>query len=254
MSQLEEVRGLVLSVRKHRERDYLVKLFTGRYGKLMFFVRGTKKPNFSLKPAIQPFTSATYIADIRQEGLCFLRDAKDITPYTGIQQDIFKNAYATYILQLADAALEDRVVDPRLFEQLVQALEVINEDKDAEVIMNIFEVRFLRYFGVMPELRGCVFCGLTEGRFDYSSKHHGLLCPEHFYEDERRLHASPRAIHFIRLFSVTSLDKINSISVKQETKDEIREVIDVLYEELVGLKLKSKTFIDNMKKWQDMLK
>lgn len=254
MSQLEEVQGLVLSIRKHRERDYLVKIFTDRYGKLMFFVRGTKNPNFKLRPAIQPFTSATFIADIRNDGLSFLRDAKNVEPFSVIQQDIFKNAYATYVLQLADAALEDRVVDNRLFEQLIQGMSYINEGKDEEIVMNIFEVRFLRYFGVLPELRGCVFCGKTEGAFDYSSKHHGLLCPAHFHEDERRLHASPRAIHFIRLFSVVSLEKINTVSVKQETKDEIRAVLDILYEELVGLKLKSKKFIDEMKNWQDLIK
>ncbi|MDZ7835880.1 MAG: DNA repair protein RecO [Alkalibacterium sp.] len=250
MSHLEEVHGFVLSVRKHRERDFLVKLFTQEYGKLMFFVRGTKNPNNKLKPAIQPFTQATYITDIRDQGLSFIRDVKMVTPFASIQQDIFKNAYGTYILQLADAALEDRQVDPGLFQQLVRGLEAIDEGLDAEVIMNIFEIRFLRQFGVMPELRGCVICGVTEGAFDYSSVHHGFLCPKHYYEDERRYHASPKAIHFIRLFSVISFDKINSISVKDETKKEIRAVIDQLYDELVGIRLKSRRFIDSMKEWR----
>ncbi|GEK90654.1 DNA repair protein RecO [Alkalibacterium kapii] len=254
MAQLEEVHGLVLSVRKHRERDFLVKLFTCEYGKLMFFVRGTKNPNNKLRPAIQPFTQAVYIADIRDRGLSFLRDSKNVSPFSFIQQDIFKNAYATYILQLADAALEDRQTDPGLFEQLNKGLGAIDEGLDAEVIMNMFEVRFLRYFGVMPELRGCVICGVTEGAFDYSSLHHGLLCPKHFHEDERRYHASPKAIHFIRLFSVISFDKINSISVKEETKKEIRDVLDQLYDELVGIKLKSRKFIDSMKEWGNLLK
>lgn len=254
MAHLEEVKGLVLSVRKHRERDFLLKLFTYEYGKLMFFVRGTKNPNNKLKPALQNFTQATYIADIRSSGLSFVRDSKHVTPFSSIQQDIFKNAYATYILQLADAAIEDRQVDPGLYEQLNRGLKAINDDLDPEIIMNIFEIRFLRYFGVMPELRGCVICGITEGAFDYSSIHHGLLCPKHFHEDERRYHASPKAIHFIRLFSVISFDKINSITIKEETKKEIRAVIDQLYDELVGIKLKSRKFIDSMKEWENMLK
>lgn len=254
MSQLEEVHGIVLSVRKHRERDFLLKLFTREYGKLMFFVRGTKNPNNKLKPAIQPFTQATYIADVRDQGLSFIRDAKLVRPFSSIQQDIFQNAYATYILQLADVALEDKQVNPEVFGQLVRGLEAIDEGLDAEVIMNIFEIRFLKHFGVMPELRGCVMCGITEGAFDYSSLHHGLLCPAHYYEDERRYHASPKAIHFIRLFSVISFDKINSISVKDETKQEIRAVIDQLYDELVGIRLKSRKFIDSMKEWENLLK
>lgn len=254
MSQLEEVHGIVLSVRKHRERDYLLKLFTREYGKLMFFVRGTKNPNNKLKPAIQPFTQAVYIADIREQGLSFIRDVKDVSPFTSIQQDIFQNAYATYILQLADAAMEDKTVDIRVYEELVKGLEAIDEGLDAEVIMNIFEIRFMRQFGVLPELRGCVICGKTEGGFDYSSVHHGLLCPAHYFEDERRYHASPKAIHFIRLFSVISFDKINSIAVKDETKKEIRAVIDQLYDELVGIRLKSRKFIDSMKEWGNLLK
>ncbi|OJF90954.1 DNA repair protein RecO [Alkalibacterium sp. 20] len=254
MSQLEEVHGLVLSVRRHRERDFLVKIFTREYGKLMFFVRGTKNPNNKLKPAIQPFTQATYIADIRDQGLSFIRDAKLVSPFSSIQQDIFQNAYATFILQLADAALEDKQADVNVFEQLVRGLEAIDEGLDAEVIMNIFEIRFLSQFGVMPELRGCVICGTTEGAFDYSSLHHGLLCPKHYFEDERRYHASPKAIHFIRLFSVISFDKIKSISITDETKKEIRAVIDQLYDEMVGIKLKSRRFIDSMKQWENMLK
>lgn len=65
MSQLEEVDGIILSVRNHRENDRLVKIFTNRFGKRMFFVKGTRKPNSKLKSAILPFTKAQYIADIR---------------------------------------------------------------------------------------------------------------------------------------------------------------------------------------------
>lgn len=254
MAHLEQIEGLVISSRKHRERDYLVKIFTRQYGKLMFFVRGTKNPNNKLKQAIQPFAKATYIADIRQDGLCFLRDAKDIEPYSGVQLDIFKNAYATYTCGLADAAVEDRHPQPELFYQLILGLSMMDEGYDPEIIMNIFEIRFLHLFGVMPELRGCVVCKRTEGQFDYSSKFHGLLCPDHFHEDERRLHASPRSIHFIRLFSVVSLEKIENVSIKEETKKEIRTVIDQVYDELVGIKLKSKRFIDNMHSWDGILK
>jgi DNA repair protein RecO (recombination protein O) len=254
MAHLEEVEGVVLSVRKHRERDFLVKIFTDTYGQLMFFVRGTKNPNNKLRTAIQPFSHGTYIADIRKEGLCFLRDAKNISPFSDVQLDIFKNAYATYICGLADAALEDRKPDPRLLNDLILGLTMMDEGTDPEIIMNLFEVRFLRYFGVMPEFRGCVICGETEGAFDYSSKFHGLLCPKHFDQDERRLHAHPRAIHFIRLFSAVSLEKIGNVNVKEETKKEIQAVLDQLYDELVGLRLKSKRFIDNMHSWEGILK
>lgn len=254
MAHLEELEGIVLFSRKHRERDHLVKIFTDKYGKLMFFVRGTKRPDGKLKTAIQPFSSGIYIADVRPEGLSFLRDAKDIGSPTSMYTDIFKNAYATYILGLADAALDDRVPNNRLLQELILAMREIDEGTDPEIILNIFEVQFLKLFGVAPELRGCRICGRTEGAFDYSSKYAGLLCPEHFHLDPRRFHAAPKAIHFLRLFSVLSIERVGKISVKDETKRELRKVIDQLYDELVGIRLKSKKFIDNMYKWEDVLK
>ncbi|MDT1995112.1 DNA repair protein RecO [Carnobacterium divergens] len=253
MGPLEEIEGIVLSVRNHRENDQLVKIFTNRFGKRMFFVKGTRKANSKIKSAVLPFTKASYIADIRDSGLCFLRDAKEVTHFNAMQTDIFLNAYATYVLNLADAALEDGVVDPVLFNKVEMTLTDIDEGYDPEIMVNIFEVQLLPYFGVAPELRGCKVCGEMDGNFDYSDSYGGLLCQKHWSLDEHRYHASPRAIYFLQIFSRISLDKLGTITVKEETKKELRHLIDMIYDESVGIKLKSKSFIDQMYTWGDML-
>lgn len=254
MAQLEEVDGIVLYQRKHRERDFLVKIFTRRFGKLMFFVRGSKRQQGEIYQAIQPFTQATFIADIRNSGLSFLRGAKNIERPYELQTDIFKNAYATYICALADAALEDLTPYLPVYQLLEQALHLMAEGYDAEVIMNILEVKFLTVFGVGPNFQACSICQKTKGIFDYSDKFHGILCSDHFYEDTRRLHVDPKAVHLIRLYSVIDLNYIGEISIKKSTQKEIKRLIDHIYEQLVGLNLKSKRFIDNLYKWEDYFK
>ncbi|WEG73944.1 DNA repair protein RecO [Vagococcus intermedius] len=249
-----ETKGLVLYTRNHREKDKLVKLFTEKYGKLMFFVRNGNRRNNSLSAAILPFTEANYLAEIKVEGLSFLNDAKDITSHTAIQQDIFISAYGTYILNLVDAAIEDQVYDPALFGFTRQALDYLNEGIDPEIITNIFEIQLLNRFGLEFNWTSCAICGETHGKFDFSSLYSGILCEKHFERDHRRQHADARAIHFIRLFSSISLDQIQSINLKQETKNNIRKTIDELYEEFTGLNLKSKKFIDEMKSWETLIK
>lgn len=249
---LKEVRGVVLFNRKHREKDYLVKIFTDQFGKLMFFVRGSKKSSLSLEQAIQPFANAKYIADIRNEGLSFLRDTKELNLMNHIYGDLFKQAYATYLTNLADAALEDRVVNPSLMMELKSALEAINEGKDPEIITNIYEIHMMKWFGVEQEWDACVICGEKKGDFDYSSQYNGLLCNKHWYLDDRRYHLSQRTLYFIRLFSRTSFKQIGNISVGEETKRELRSFIDSLYEENVGLHLKSKSFIDHMYEFENL--
>lgn len=251
---MQETKGLILFVRKYRERDQLVKIFTEKYGKIMFFVKNALRPNHPVRAGILPFTEAVYIGNIRAEGLSFLNEAKDVTPFFTIQEDIFVNAYATYLLNLVDVAIEDRVYDPALYGFTRQALQLLNEGKDPEIVTNIFEVQILQRFGVAFQWEHCAICGKTEGKFDFSSQYHGIICSDHFEEVRQRYHASPRAIHFIRLFSNLSLEQIHSIQLKEETKREIRQVIDALYDEFVGIHLKSKKFIDQMQDWGSILK
>jgi DNA repair protein RecO len=96
---------------------------------------------------------------------------------------------------------------------------------------------------VGPNFRACSICGKTKGVFDYSDKYHGILCAEDFFEDPRRLHVDPKAIHLIRLYSVINLETIGEISIKKHTQEEIKRLIDHIYDQLVGLRLKSKNLL-----------
>ncbi|OHO44722.1 DNA repair protein RecO [Enterococcus sp. HMSC035B04] len=254
MSQLAESKGLILSSRNYKEKDKLVKIFTESSGKMMFYIKGIHRQNQPLAPALLPFTEAVYIGNFRSEGLSFLSSVKDVHAFRNIQEDIFLSGYGTYLLNLVDAAIEDHQYDPHLFQFTQQALQRMDQGDDAESITNIFEVQILQRFGIAPIWTHCVVCGETKGKFDYSSKSGGVICEKHWPMDEHRYHADPRAVYFVRMFSAISYDKISGIHLKEETKQAIRDLIDQLYDEYVGIHLKSKKFIDQMKSWAHVLK
>ncbi|APZ48723.1 DNA repair protein RecO [Jeotgalibaca sp. PTS2502] len=245
--------GIVISVRKHKETDALVKIFTLEYGKRMFFVRHYFKSNFQMKASLLPFTHASYIGTINDDGLSFLRDYQSAENYTAIQQDVYLNAYATYMANLADAAMEDRIPNKELFGLLQQSLDAMNNKNDGQTIMNVYEMNLLTYFGVHPQLSSCRICGNPNDPFDYSAKHSGVLCTNHFHEDRHRLNAHPAAIHFCRIFLRIKPNQVERISLKDDTKKAIQDFIDFLYDEYVGIKLKSKSYIDQMKEWENVL-
>lgn len=68
------------------------------------------------------------------------------------------------------------------------------------------------------------------------------------------MHIIPKAVHLVRLYSVINLETIGEISIKKNTQEEIKRLIDHMYDQLVGLKLKSKKFIDDLYKWEDFMK
>lgn len=251
---LVESKGLILFAKDHKEKDKLVKIFTESAGKQMFYVRGAHRKNNPLQPAMMPFTEATYIGQFSDQGLSFLNAAKFIHPFRQIQSDIFLAGYATYLLNLTDAAIEDRVYDPHFYQFLKEALLFIDQGKDAEVITNIFEVQILQRFGVQFDWTRCAICGETKGKFDFSSKYNGLLCEKHWQMDERRYHADPRAVYFLQVFHQIGYHQIDRIQISSEVKNAIRKLLDALYDEYVGIHLKSKSFIDQMKTWNQVLK
>lgn len=247
-----ETRGLVLYNRNFREDDKLVKIFTEKSGKRMFFVKHASRSK--LMASIQPLTCADFIVKINDDGLSYIEDFHQVQPFKSINGDIFKLSYATYILALADAALQDKVHDPALFVFVVKTLDLMELGLDHEILTNIFEIQILGRFGIHLNFHECVFCHRIGLPFDYSYKYSGVLCPQHYQEDERRAYLDPNVLYLLNQFQAISFDDLETISIKPDMKRKLRLFIDQLYEEYVGLHLKSKKFIDDLPAWGQIMK
>ena len=101
---------------------------------------------------------------------------------------------------------------------------------------------------------GALIAGAKYRGVEFYSKFSGCLCPQHFDEDLRRSHLDPNVIYLVNLFQEISLDELKKISIKADMKLKIRQFIDGLYDEYVGIHLKSKKFLDGMSGWADIMK
>ncbi|CAM3054906.1 DNA repair protein RecO [Lactiplantibacillus plajomi] len=244
--------GILLFRRDYRERDMLIKFLTAEYGKKMFFIRGARRRGFKMAAELLPFTMGEYVGDLR-DGLSYINSVKTVQYFENISQDIALNAYATYVMNLIDVAYPDNQPVGRWYQQLTSALQLIDQNVAPAIVANVVEIQLLAAFGVAPELRACTVCGRTDLPFDYSESYGGLLCQQHWHLDPHRLHASQAAIYYLRRFSVLDLAKVHSISVKPTTAQQLRRILDEIYNNSVGLRLKSKRFIDQMGSWYQPL-
>ena len=227
-----ETRGIVLYNREFREDDKLVKIFTEKSGKRMFFVKHAGKSR--LNPMLQPLVTADMLLKINA--------------------DLFALSYATYVLALADASIQDNQVDPALFAFLEKTLSLMEEGLDYEVLTNIFEIQILSRFGVILNLHECCFCHRVGLPFDYSFRYSGVLCPDHYDQDERRAHWHPNVLYLLDQFQAVRFNELETISLQAEMKAALRQAIDQLYEEYVGIHLKAKKFIDSLSDWGAIMK
>ena len=247
-----ETRGLVLYNRNFREDDKLVKIFTEGAGKRMFLVKHASRSK--LTAGIQALTLADYSVKLNEEGLGYIDDVHQVKTFKEIQGDIFRLAHATYVVSLADACMQDGVADAALFAFVEKTLDLMEAGLDAEVLTNIFEIQLLGRFGISLNFHECVFCHRVGLPFDYSYQYSGVLCPQHYQEDQRRPHLDPNLLYLLDQFQSISFAELETISIKPEMKRKLRLFIDQLYEEYVGIHLKSKKFIDDLGKWGSIMK
>ncbi|WP_105956099.1 DNA repair protein RecO [Apilactobacillus quenuiae] len=238
--------GILLYRKNFKERDMLVKFMTAEAGKKMFFIRGARKRGFKMMPDILPFTYGLYSGKISRDNLSYIYSALDTDHYENISQDIYLNAYATYIMSLIDVAFPDSTPVLAWFNKLFTSLKLIDSGIDAAIITNIIEIQLLNVFGVKPELRGCAICGRNDLSMDYSEAYGGLICAKHYHLDPHRLNLSAKTVFYLRKFSVIDIQKINNINVNKYTKKSLRSVLDKLYQDTVGINLKSKHFLDQI--------
>lgn len=235
--------------RDHRDNDQLVKLFTREYGKKMFFLKDAKKAGYRLAASVLPFSHGVYSGFIRDTGLSYINAEKNVKQYENIFQDIELNAYATYILNLVDAAFEDNDAQPKWFDVVDRALTLIDNGIDFDIVTNLIQIQLVSVFGVQFNWAHCVECGRNDLPLDFSEKFGGMLCSNHWELDPHRWHLSTKTSQILALLSQTSIFNLNNVSVSQETKNQIWELLDSIYQNQVGIRLKSKSFIDQMKKW-----
>lgn len=249
--------GIVMYRQPHREKDLLVKLLMPRYGKRMFFIKSGATANHPMAAYIMPFTINRYVGVINPSGFSFLKEGERLFFPKSFQTDVLIQAYMSYFIQLIDATKDDFHVMDELYQLLQVAMHALNNEVRPEIVRIYMELQLLPFFGVHLQWRSCVLCDHPREPYDFSMIHSGVICQKHFNEETFRMQVSPKSIHIIRLLAQHPLTAFRSFNISQPTLDEMVEFTTALYQEYVGIRLKSKQYLEQMiqseKKIQQLL-
>lgn len=246
---LQKVEGMVIRKVDYGESNVILTLFTRENGKIGVMARGAKKPKSRLSSVAQLFTYGHFVFQ-QSRGLGTLNQGEIIDSFRGIKEDLFKTAYCAYMVEFLDKVTEEKSPQPFLFEHLWQSFNLVNEGADPEVITFIFEIKMLQQAGIGPQVNHCSNCGNTEGQFAFSIREGGFLCERCQYLDPNHIPISKATARLLRLFYHFDLSRLGNISLKNETKAEIRFVLATYIEEYSGMFFKSRKFIDQLNKFE----
>ena len=250
----QKFEGVVLFLKPYKDKDALVKIFTKEFGTKMFFIKGYySSSHHKLSKYLIPLTKNQYVGKINVSGLSFITEADALLTNMRLNNDYYKQAYTMYISQLFDASLEDNRQSLNRYKLFTEILDKISQDSPVEILTIYTEIHLLPYFGVHLNWKDCQICHQSQHPMDMSIVKGGFICHQHYFEDPYRLQIDPKAIHVARILANIQLNQVGNIDISQNTFNELRRLMDAIYEEYVGIHLKAKSFIKKLNDFERKL-
>ncbi|WP_280768495.1 DNA repair protein RecO [Salipaludibacillus daqingensis] len=244
---LDKIEGIIIRTTNYSETNKILTIYSRENGKIALMARGAKKPKSRFASSSQLFIYGSFVYQ-KSKGIGTLNQADILDSFRNIRSDLMLTAYAAYMVELLDKLTEDQESNPYLFELLFQLLHHLDEGEDGEILLRILETKMLTFTGSTPTLHQCSHCGSPELPFMFSLKFGGALCRKCLMEDSYHLKVLPTVMKLLRLFQQLNPTRIGHITVKDETKKQLKEVLEMYYQEYVGVNLKSKRFLDQMER------
>ena len=241
---MEKIEGIIVSVNDFKESSKILNIFTKEYGVIGVIAKGCKSIKSTLRSVTDRLTYGYFYMNYREDKLSVLSSVDVINPFKNIKKDIECISYASYILDLATQVYKQNNSSD-IYKLLIDSLIKINELYDPMVITNILELKYLDYLGVMPILDRCSVCGSEKSIATLSSSRGGYVCNNCLKNDRM---VSAKTIKLIRMFYYVDISKIEKLDISELCKNEINTFLNEYYENYTGLYLKSKNFINNIKK------
>ena len=241
---MEKIEGIIVSVNDFKESSKILNIFTKEYGVIGVIAKGCKSIKSTLRSVTDRLTYGYFYMNYREDKLSVLSSVDVINPFKNIKKDIECISYASYILDLATQVYKQNNSSD-IYKLLIDSLIKINELYDPMVITNILELKYLDYLGVMPILDRCSVCGSEKSIATLSSSRGGYICNNCLKNDRM---VSAKTIKLIRMFYYVDISKIEKLDISELCKNEINTFLNDYYENYTGLYLKSKNFINNIKK------
>ncbi|MFC5405107.1 DNA repair protein RecO [Cohnella soli] len=248
---LYRVEGLVIRSTDYGEGNKIVTLLTPDFGKQGIVVRGAKKLKSRYGALAQLFTYGDY-SYYKGGTLGTLNSGEIIRSYQELRQGLDGPAYAAYAAELTDRAMDDEAA-AYLFHQLLAFQTALAEGKDPQIVVCAYEMKVIAAAGYEPNLDECAGCGRSNVPFRFSPPAGGALCHSCAYRDPGALELGDGAWRLLRIFAGMDMRRLGNISVKENTKKQLRLALRRWMDTHMGLNLKSRGFLDQLEKYGEML-
>lgn len=150
---LEKTEGIVLHTFKHSDSGIISHIFTKKYGRLSFMVKGISRKKSTTHRAyfqiLQPLSIEFYYREKRE--LHIIKEASPLFNYMNLHSDIRMNSIIMFLGEVMYKALRPSGPDESLYEYIIDTLVYL--DNENRILPNFhigFIIGLTKYLGIAP--------------------------------------------------------------------------------------------------------
>ena len=149
---------IVLRTRNFGEADRILVLLSEDRGKFEAVVKGARRGRSRFVGNTLAFNCFKGMF-FTGKNIDSLSQAELVHPFSILQEDLTKLAYASFWVELVEGFTPERVESKEVFQFLLAAFLTLEQTEDPILLNLAFEIRLLHYLGYQPQLDRCVSCG-----------------------------------------------------------------------------------------------
>ena len=252
MRSSHKTTAIILNSLDYGESDRILSLYTGEFGKLKGIAKGARRSKKRFPNALEPFSLLHVIFSKRErDTLVLIENCDVINHHSGIRENLDKTLVSSYLLELTDKFTQEGKKDMALFQLLKNFLHMIDTGIHSEELIRFFEIRLLKLSGYEPVFDRCMLCNKPvshEELYRFVPSKGGIKCKTCHQNSFDSFPVSVGTIKALLLGKEIGIQKINRISLSDQSAQESKIILSRFIHHLLGTELKSLHVLNQIRK------
>ncbi|MFH1380754.1 MAG: DNA repair protein RecO [Candidatus Omnitrophota bacterium] len=244
---IQKTRGIILRRDELRETSLILTVYTRDFGKLKLVSKGARTPDQRFISAYELFALCDMVFyERKKKGFFLLSQCELVNFFSKIREDFDRLTYAAYLIELLGSSTGFGDKNQRLFELLLNSLELLSGNASPKRVARIFEIKMLSELGHMPRISLCVGCNAdldNTGCYRFSVSSGGVLCEKCFSKDRNAKQILQGTIRFMSRVEELPFEKAKQIKVAKSVGNEVEAILTNFIRYHLDIRLRSLSFI-----------
>lgn len=240
--------AFVLKTQDYRDTSLMASFYTRDFGKVRAIIKGGRDAKNRYGSTLEPFSLNEIIVYHRKRGDLHLVTAAELVErFEPLRRDLGRLGLAMYFLEVVDQMTDASQAHEELFELLADALKSLSRTSNPSCAARVFEVKFMRLMGFMPELSSCVRCEevqIEDGYFSIPSG--GLVCETCRKGEGPLVLATREAVAFLTEAAEQPFAGIDGSMLDEETGRRVEKLMRQFVDYHLTYRPKSLVFLEKM--------